>query len=158
MSSKAADSTRWGAIAFGWAIAVVAGVVISPSLRLLYGLFAEPPVERGELTAALVVVSLVSGFLAYLVGGYVAARAADRSGGKHGALTAVFGLVAGIVLAVVFALWGVIFAEGVALPPAAFGLASAALLAGLILFLVNLFGGYVGGKLGEPSEPKTERA
>jgi len=157
VSSKAAGDTRWGAIALGWAIAVVAGVVISPTARLLYGLFAGPTVERGELTAALVVVSLVSGFLAYLIGGYVAARVAGRAGGKHGALTSFFGLAFGIVLAVLFTLLGVIFAEGVALPPAAFGLANAALLAGLILFLVNMFGGYVGGKLGDPPEPETER-
>jgi hypothetical protein len=31
------------------------------------------------------------------------------------------------------------------------------LLAGLLLFLVNLFGGYVGGKLGEPSYPDVKR-
>lgn len=157
MSGKAADETRWGAVVLGWAIAVVAGGVISPTTRFLYGLFAGPDVERGELTVALVVVSLVSGFLAYLIGGYVAARVAGRAGGKHGALTAFFGLVVGIVLAVVLALPDVIFAEGVALPPAAFGLANAALLAGLILFLVNLFGGYVGGKLGDPPEPETDR-
>ena len=39
----------------------------------------------------------------------------------------------------------------VALPPVGFGMAGAALIAGLVLFLVNLFGGYIGGKLGEPS-------
>jgi hypothetical protein len=30
-------------------------------------------------------------------------------------------------------------------------------LASLLLFLVNLFGGYVGGKLGEPSRPEVQR-
>jgi hypothetical protein len=32
-----------------------------------------------------------------------------------------------------------------------FGMAGVALIAGLVLFLINLLGGYIGGKLGEPS-------
>ncbi len=152
-----ARETRWGAVGLGWVVAVLAGIVISPILRLLYGLFAEPPVERGEFTAAMVVVSLVSGFLAYLIGGYAAARLAGHAGGKHGALTAVFGLIVGIVLAAVLSLFGVLFVEGVAVPPVGFGLAGAALIAGLLLFLVNLFGGFVGGKLGDPAHPEIKR-
>ena len=147
-----ARETHWGAVGLGWVIAALAGVVISAIVRLSYGLLAEASTGRGELTAAVVVISLVSGFLAYLIGGYAAARIAGHSGGKHGALTAVFGLVVGIVLAAVLSLFGILFAGGVAAPPAGFGLAGAALLAGLILFLANLFGGYVGGKLGEPSD------
>ena len=54
----------------------------------------------------------------------------------------------GIVLAIILAIFGVVFTGGVALPPVNFGLAVAALLAGLVLFLVNLLGGYLGGKLG----------
>ena len=154
MNRSSDAGTRWGAVACGWAAAVLAGIVITPILRFLYGFFAEPPIERGELTTAVVVVSLVSGFLAYLIGGYVAARIAGYSGGKHGALTVIFGLIAGVVLALIFGVLSVTFAEGVALPPATFGLAGAALFAGIILFLTNLFGGFVGGKLGEPSEPE----
>jgi hypothetical protein len=134
----------------GWLVAVAVGAVISPILRLMYGLVVEPPVERGEFTATVVAISLVSGFLAYLVGGYVAGKLAGASGGLNGAMTAVFGLLVGLVLAVVLAAFGVLFSEGVAVPPAGFGLAGAALLSGLVLFLVNLLGGYVGGKLGEP--------
>ncbi len=163
-----AEETRWGALASGWAIAVLAATVTNPILRLLYGLFAEPPAERGELTAAVVVISVVSGFLSYLLGGYVAAKMARHSGGKHGALTAVFGLMVGIILAITLTLFGLVFAKGVAappaglgfadvVPPASFGFAGTALVAGLILFLVNLFGGFVGGKLGEPSYPDVKR-
>lgn len=141
---------RWGAVAFGWALAVLTGIVVSTILRQVYGLIAEPPVERGAFTAAVVVVSLVSGFLSYLVGGYAAARTAQYAGGRHGALTAVFGLIAGVILAIILAFFGLVFAEGVAVPPAAFGPIGAAWAAGSILFLVNLFGGFVGGKLGEP--------
>jgi hypothetical protein len=156
MSSKTAQGTasgtRWGAVALGWMVAALIGVVLSPILRLLYGLVSEPPVPRGDLTTALVVVSLAAGFVSYLVGGYVAAKAARSSGGKHGALTAVFGLISGIVVAVFLSLFGVVFAEGVALPPASFGVGGdyLTLAAGLVLFLVNLFGGLIGGRLGEP--------
>jgi hypothetical protein len=167
--SGGAGGIQWGAVASGWAITILAATVIDPILMLLYGLFvAEPPIEREELTATVVVVSVVSGFLSSLVGGFVAARMARRSGGKHGALTAVFGLVIGMILAIVMSLLGLVLARGFVVPPAGFGLADVvppasfglagpALLAGLILFLVNLFGGYVGGKLGEPSYPDSKR-
>lgn len=156
-NDRARGETHWGAVGLGWVISALAGVAISALARLAYGFFAEPPLGRGELTAAVVVVSLVSGFLAYLIGGYAAARLAGHSGGRHGALAALLGLVVGIVLASVLSLFGVLFAGGVAVPPAGFGLAGAALLAGLVLFLANLFGGYVGGKLGEPAHPGTKR-
>lgn len=141
----------WGAVALGWLVAMCAGVVVSPVLRLLYGLAVEPPLERSEFTTAIVVVSLLSGFLSHLLGGCVAGRLAGGSGGLNGAMTAVFGLILGIILAAALAVFGVVFVEAVALPPATFGLAGAALLADAILFLVNLFGGFVGGKMGEPS-------
>ena len=155
--SNSARETRWEAVGLGWAVAVLAGIVIFSILRLLYGFFAEPPIERGEFTAAVLVVSLVSGFLAYLMGGYAAARLAGYAGGKHGALTAVFGLIAGIVLAAILSLFEVLFAEGVAVPPVSFGLTGAALVAGLLLFLVNLFGGFVGGNVGEPTHTGNKR-
>ena len=153
MNSKAehaGDSTRWAAVALGWAVAVLAGVVLSPLLRSLYGLLAGPGAERGSFTTAVVVVSLVAGFLSYLLGGFVAAKAGLRSGQKHGALTAFVGLSAGVVLALILTPFQVIFPEGVALPPACFGLGADTLVAGLILFIANLFGGFVGGTLGEP--------
>lgn len=141
---------RWGAAALGWVVAFVVGVVVSPVFRFLYGLVAQPPIERGEFTATVVAISLVSGFLAYLLGGYVAGKIAGVAGGLNGAMTAVFGLIVGLVLTSVLAAFDVLFSEGVAVPPAGFGVAGVALLAGLVLFLVNLMGGYVGGKLGEP--------
>ncbi len=147
--------TRWGAVALGWVLAVLTGIVTGTILRQAYGLLAEPPVEGGELSATVVVISVVSGFLSYLVGGYAAARMARYSCGRHGALTAVFGLIVGVILAIVLVFVGTLFAEGLAalaVPPSSFGPIGAAWAAGgLILFLVNLFAGFVGGKLGEPS-------
>jgi hypothetical protein len=135
-------------------VAVVVGSLISLLLGGLYGLVDGLPAEGGEITASFVVISLVSGFLAYLAGGFAAGRSADYSGGLNGAMTAVFGLVMGTILTIL----GVTFAEGVAMPPANFTLAGGVLLAGLVLFIVNLFGGYVGGKLGEPSRPEVRRS
>jgi hypothetical protein len=152
-TSHAKGGTQWGAVVLGWMVAVLAGLVIGTIARQAYGLIAGPPVEGGELTATAVVIFVVSGFLSYLIGGYVAARMAPHSGGRHGALAAVFGLIAGAILAVVLVLFGTVSAEGlaaVAVPPSTFGPIGAAWAAGtLILFLADLFGRFVGGKLGE---------
>ncbi len=150
MKNAGGRKVRWGAAALGWIVASAAGVLVSPVVRYLYGLASQPPVDRGEFTATIVAVSIISGFVAYLLGGYVAGKVAGASGGLNGAMTAVLGLVVGLALASVLALFGVLFSEGVAMPPAGFGFAGVALLAGLLLFGVNLLGGYVGGKLGEP--------
>ncbi len=143
---------HWGAAALGWVVASAAGVVLSTMFRFLYGLAAQPPAERGEFTATVVAISLLSGFIAYLLGGYVAGRIAGTSGGLAGAMTAVLGLAVGLVLTSVLVAFGVLLSEGVTVPPAGFGFADAALLAGLLLFVANLMGGYVGGKLGEPPD------
>lgn len=155
-TTRARGGIRWGAVVFGWAVAVVVGILTNIVFRQMYGLLAEPPLNAGELTATLVVISGASGFLSYLAGGYAAAKRAGRSGGRHGALTAVFGLIVGVVLALVLVLFGAVLGEGVAevvVPPASVGPIGAVGAFGAILFLINLFGGLVGGKLGEPSRP-----
>ena len=137
----------------GWVVAALAGVMVGPIFTALFGLRSEPPGERGYFTAP-VLVFLVSGLLVYLVGGYVAAKLAGHPGGLNGALTAVFGGILGILLAV----FGAPFAFGVALPPLPVGSSVGGwLAAGLTPFLVNLFGGYVGGKIGEPARSKSRR-
>jgi hypothetical protein len=154
----AEKSLKWKSIVLGWLVASVSGLVISPLLFNLYGLAVPPPLVRGDFTAGLVIVSLASGFLSYLIGGIVAARDAGREGGLHGAMTAVFGLLVGIALALILAVFGVVFVEGVTVPPAGFGLSGRAVLIGALpLILANLFAGYVGGKLGEPPESLTWR-
>ena len=159
-STGARGGIRWDAVVLGWAVAVFLGILTNIIFRQIYGMLAEPPVEAGELTATVVVLSGVSGFLSYLVGGYAAAKRAGRSGGRHGALTAVFGLIVGVVLALVLVLFGAVLGEGVAevvVPPASVGPIGAVWAFGAILFLINLFGGLVGGKLGEPSHPEMKR-
>ena len=157
MNGNARKGIRWGSVVLGWLVAVVAGSVMSLFFTGLYGLVGEPPAEGGEVTAGAIIASLVSGFLAYLLGGFVAGRYAGYSGGLNGAMTAVFGLIVGLVVGTILSVLGTTFAGGVAIPPANFGLAGGVVLAGLFLFLVNLFGGYVGGKLGEPSRPEVGR-
>lgn len=155
-STGARDGIRWDAVVLGWAVAAFLGILTNIIFRHIYGMIAEPPVEAGELTATVVVLSGVSGFLSYLVGGYAAAKRAGHRGGRHGALTAVFGLIVGVVLAIVLVLFGAVLGEGVAevvVPPASVGPIGAVWAFGAILFLINLFGGLVGGKLGEPSRP-----
>ena len=130
---------------------MAAGVLIAPAVRLLYGLVVELSAARGEITSAAAAISVFSGFVAYLLGGYAAGRLSGNSGGLNGALTAVFGVFAGLIVAVILSAFGLVFSGGVALPPSAFGFYGAALIVGFFLFLVNLFGGYVGGKVGEPA-------
>jgi hypothetical protein len=148
---------RWGSVALGWFVAAMAGSLLSLILRGLYDLVAKAPAGGGKITASFVVLALVSGFLAYLAGGFVAGRSAGYSGGLNGAMTAAFGLVLGLILGTILAVFGVTFAEGVAMPPANFGRAGGVPLAAAILFLVNLFGGYIGGKIGEPTRPELQR-
>ena len=155
-AANGAMRTRWGAVALGWALAVLVGVVASFVFRYFYGFFSQPRLDPEVVTATSVVTAVVSGFLSYLAGGYAAAKVAGYSGGKHGAMTAVLGLIVGIILVIIFTLFGIVFAEGVAVPPANFGVTSVALVSGAVLFLINLFGGYVGGKLGEPFDPAAE--
>lgn len=148
MSRPGGGGVNWRAVGLGWIVAVAAGVLMTPLLRFLWGLVAAP-FERGEFTASAVVVALISGFAAYVAGGYVAGRLAGRSGALNGAMTAVFGLIVGVVLGAILAVVGVVFAEGVAVPPVSFGLAGVALAAGLVLFVLNLLGGYLGGRMAE---------
>ena len=151
---------RWDAVVLGWAVAVFLGILINIIFRQIYGLLVEPPVEAGELTATVVVLAGVLGFLSYLVGGYAAAKRAGHWGGRHGALTAVFGLIVGVVLTIVLVLFGVVLGEGVAevvVPLAWVGPIGAVWVFGALLLLVNLFGGFVGGKLGVPSHPYAKR-
>ena len=136
------ENIRWDSVALGWLVALLAGLLLSPLLRGAYDTLTGTTVTSGKLTSGLVMVSIVSGFLTYLFGGYVAGKFARRAGGLHGAMTAILGAVIGAILA----------AFGVAI-----GLGKVTASTALALFLAYLFGGYVGGKLGEPSEPAMRR-
>src|SRR5215216_2294824 len=144
---------RWEGVALGWLVAIPAGLLLSPLLREAYDALTGASLLPGKLTSGLAIVSLVSGFLAYLFGGYVAGRFARRAGGLHGAMTAVFGAAAGATLGA----FGVAVSGGILVVLMGPGFGGATAAAAFVLFLAYLFGGYVGGKLGEPSQPAMQR-
>ena len=158
MNTRKAKGVRWRSVTLGWLLAAVVGATIRPLLGALYGSLAVVPAETAAPNATVVVLALVSGFLAYLVGGFAAGRSSGRSGAFNGAMTAVIGLVLGLAAAAVLAPFDAVFAWAVAAPPANFGFGGEALAAGLLLFLSDLFGGYVGGELGEPTRPERRRS
>lgn len=158
MNAEEGKAIRWGRVVLGWLVAAAAGAVIRPLLGALYGSLAALPAGTGASNATTLVLALVSGFLAYLVGGFTAARSSGRSGALNGAMTAVLGLVVGLAASAALAPFDAVFAWGVAAPPANFGLGGEDLAGGLLLFLSNLFGGYVGGELGEPARPEFRRS
>jgi hypothetical protein len=152
-SVSSARNFRWEGVALGWLVALPAGLLLGPLFRAAYDALTGSAVTPARFTSGLVIVSLVSGFLAYLFGGYVAGRFARRAGGLHGAMTAVLGAAAGAVLAA----FGVAVSGGVLVALIRLGFGEVTASIALALFLAYLFGGYVGGKLGEPSEPAVRR-
>jgi len=140
-------------VALGWLVALPAGLLLGPLLRGAYDTLTGFAVTTGKLTSGLVIVSLVSGFLAYLFGGYVAGRFVRRAGGLHGAMTAILGAAIGAVLSA----FGVAVSGGVLVALIGLGFGGVTVSSAIALFLAYLFGGYVGGKLGEPPEPAVRR-
>ncbi len=117
----------------GWLVAVLGGAVISLVLNLLYGLVTGFAVQRVVFTLSVVSIYLVSGFQAYLVSGYLVARLARRSGGLNG-LIALFGLVTGLILAIVLGRLRCGLPRGCRGASCLFRVATEALLVGLLLF------------------------
>lgn len=136
-----------GSVSLGWVVAIVSGTVFGGVLGLVAGAVGG---SAGPLlaTVAVVVVSPLSGFLAYLLGGYCAARSAGGYGGLNGAMVPVLGLAVGLVPSVAFAVFGGLSGAALAVPRVDLGAATSSLLAALVLFGVNLVGGYAGGRLG----------
>lgn len=137
----------------GWLVAIPAGLLLGPTVRGAYDALTGAYVMPGKFTAGYVIVSLVSGFLAYLFGGYIAGRFARRAGGLHGAMTAILGVATGAILSA----FGVAVSRGLLVALIGLGFGEFTASAALVLFSAYLFGGYVGGKLGEPSEPAVRR-
>lgn len=137
----------------GWAAAILTGIVFNLVFRAAHRwLFDGGSLELAD-TPALVSISLISGFLAHSVGGYATGRRARTWGGLNGAMVAVLGtaaVIAALVLvaAIALATAGAVFPGNLSLPPSTSGIGGI-LLALLSLFVFNLLGGYLGGKLGE---------
>jgi hypothetical protein len=146
---SAGEHIRWQGVALGWLVALPAGLLLGPLVRAVYDATTGSVVTPEEFTSGLVIVSLVSGFLAYLFGGYVAGKVARNAGGLHGAITAVVGAMAGAILGAL----GVVVSGGIIGALIGLGFDELTASTALALFLAYLFGGYIGGKLGEPSKP-----
>lgn len=143
----------WAAVGLGWLVAALAGAGLTALLKRLYPVAVGIPVEADGTVLGLAVILAVSGFFAYLLGGYVAGRRAGTSGGVNGAMTALVGLCVGGVLVSVLPPAGNALARDGLLPPAALGFAAESLPVAVMLSGASLFGGYVGGLMGEPVHP-----
>lgn len=141
-----------GAVAIGWVAAIVTGLLLVLILGGIFGLTEGlGTVEAGTLTAGAAISGLIFGFISYLVGGYVAGRRAGTARPLNGAATAVFNLVVGLILSILLILL-LFVTGGDNLPGAPINLGAAAggsFISVVIGFLVNLAGGYLGGKLSE---------
>jgi hypothetical protein len=156
MFRSVSEKVNWRAVILGWAVAIVAGIVLNLLFEAAHILlFGGEALNAANLTIVVVTISLISGFLAHFAGGYVAGRRARVSGGLHGVMVAilrfVFVVVAvAIVSAILVATAGIVLIEGgIPLPSVTLGFAGGALLASLALLILNLLGGFFGGKLGE---------
>lgn len=156
MFGSISERLNWGAAIWGWAVAIVTGILVNVVFEAAHVfVFSGNPLETPNLTTALVAISLVSGFLAHFAGGYVAGRRAQADGGLHGVMVAVLGFLfvvvaVAVVSAILVATAGIVLVEGgVSFPSVTLGFAGGALLASVVLLVFNVLGGYFGGKLGE---------
>jgi hypothetical protein len=156
MFRSVSEKVNWRAVILGWAVAIVAGIVLNLLFEAAHILlFGGEALNAANLTTVVVTISLISGFLAHFAGGYVAGRRARVSGGLHGVMVAILGFVfvvvaVAIVSAILVATAGIVLIEGgLPLPSVTLGFAGGALLASLALLILNLLGGFFGGKLGE---------
>jgi hypothetical protein len=156
MFRSVSEKTNWRAVVLGWAVAIAAGIALNLLFEAAHVLlFGGGGLNAANLTTGVVVISLLSGFLAHFAGGYVAGRRARASGGLHGVMVAILGfcfvvVAVAVVAAILLATAGVVLVEGgIPLPSVTLGFAGGALLASLALLALNLLGGFFGGKLGE---------
>lgn len=150
------EKIKWGPVIWGWAVAIATGILLNILFEAAHVLlFGGEALDATNLTAAVVTISLISGFLAHFAGGYVAGRRSRTDGGLHGVMVAILGFIfvvaaVLIVSAILLATAGIFLIEGeLPLPALTFGFAGSALGASLVLLALNLLGGYFGGKLGE---------
>jgi hypothetical protein len=156
MFRRVLEKTNWRAVVVGWAVAIAAGIALNLLFEAAHVLlFGGEALNAANLTTGVVVISLLSGFLAHFAGGYVAGRRARASGGLHGVMVAILGfgfvvVAVAVVAAILLATAGVVLVEGrIPLPSVTLGFAGGALLVSLALLALNLLGGFFGGKLGE---------
>lgn len=156
MLRRVSGKMNWRAVIVGWAAAIVTGIVLNLLFEAAHILlFGGEALDAANPTTGVVTISLLSGFLAHFAGGYVAGRRARASGGLHGVMVAILGFAfvvtaVAIVSAIIVATAGLFLVEvGAPLPSVTLGFAGGVFLASLALLVLNLLGGFFGGKMGE---------
>lgn len=140
--------------------AIVTGAVVAAILNLMVGLAA--PNEGLESLYNTAIIAALGGFVAYLIGGYIAGRMAGGHGGLNGIVAVGAGFLIGTVIGIV---QGVIMTSTGASPndmdPSSLDISAEQirrLIIGSIIafgsFLMNFVIGYFAGKLGERSSIK----
>jgi MFS family permease len=155
--------TSWSSVIFGWLAALGAGLILSGIIgAVVGGIFAAlgaGGLQEGGISS--LVGLLLTLFLAFLIGGYVAGRLASRSGLKHGLLVPLLSLVITLLLGLLAGALGAGFIDqlgGVtlpALPPEVQGqmpqqnLGTIFTVSGILALLAPFLGGALGGPWGE---------
>ena len=147
---------KLGSAFFGWLVAV--------GLTVLLGVLAgavTAAVGANPATGAVVTVGVL--LVAYFTGGYVAGRLARFDGARNGFLSWVVGVVATIVLTVVAAFVGAQYdvLNRVSLPTLPTSLAdvtTTGMILAAIAVLGTLLSAMLGGKVGESSHRRVDRA
>ncbi len=161
-SSNVWSDVRWGSVVYGWLAALGAGLILSGVMSgFLAASFGDGGAQIGGEGLERVGL-LLTVFLAFLVGGYVAGRMAGHSGVKHGLLVPLLALGFTLILMLFGLVVGVSFLDnlsGVTLPEvpkgARRGLESIFSLSGiLVLFCVPFVGGAFGGALGARADSR----
>ncbi len=109
--------------------------------------------NREELSIGALVAGIVALFLAFLVGGWTAARIAGHDGPRHGLLTVLWFVLLAAILAGLGALLGSEYNlfQSLSLPQwfSSDALTIGAIVSGIVALAAMLLGGWLGGKLGD---------
>ncbi len=155
MNAVVRPATSWMSVLGGWIATIGAMALVAPAVAaVLAG--TNPRIGSNDIATAVPVVITI--FVSYLIGGYVAGRMAGYRTSWHGMLTAFFSLFVLLVIVLLSyaAANGALTAIGVndlgTLIPGASGLnidsvGNALTFGALLGFLVAIFGGWLGGLL-----------
>lgn len=102
------QGTSWASVIFGWVASIGAALLLAGIVSGVVGaILGLVGLGGGAISAAIGLVVTV--FLVYLIGGYVAGRMAGHSGAKHGLLVPVLAIVIAILLALIGGALGLSF-------------------------------------------------